>query len=187
MSKNIQYKINLLAKDPFLETSLGRFLSWSLGVGRYIVIFTELIVIASFGSRFVLDRKVTDLNEAIFQKQMIVQSQSQLERDFRLAQAKIQNYSQLEQQSTLIEVFPKLQEVFPDGVRLQKLAIKANSLSGEAVALSNNALNVFISNFQLSPSFENISVSKIESRDEKQAGFIIQFSANYQTQSSKKK
>ncbi|HQM15603.1 MAG TPA: PilN domain-containing protein [Candidatus Woesebacteria bacterium] len=187
MSKKIQYKVNLLPKDPFLETGLGQFLSWSLGVGRYIVIFTELIVIASFGSRFVLDRKVTDLNDAIFQKQMIVQSQSQLERDFRLAQAKIQNYSQLEQQSTLIEVFPKLQEVFPDGVRLQKLIIKSSSLSGEAVVLSNNALNAFISNFQLSPSFQDISVNKIESRENDQTGFLVQFAAGFTAQSGKKK
>ncbi len=177
--KKQKYYFNLLPQDPFFKTGLGRFLNWSLNVGRYIVIFTELIVIASFGSRFVLDRKVTDLNESIFQKEMIVQSQSEFEKEFRLAQSKIQNVSQLGQQSNLIEVFALLQKVVPDGVKLQKLSIGQNSLSGEGLAMSNAALNNFISNLQISTYFSNINVSRIESRDEKRAGFEIQFSSSY--------
>jgi len=177
--KKQKYYFNLLPQDPFFKTGLGRFLNWSLNVGRYIVIFTELIVIASFGSRFVLDRQVTDLNESIFQKEMIIQSQAEFERDFRLAQNKIQNVSQLSQQNNLIDVFVLMQKVVPDGVKLQKLGIKQTTISGEGIAMSNAALNNFISNLQLSSHFNNVNVSRIESRDEKKAGFEIQFSSNY--------
>ncbi len=177
--KKQKYEINLLPKDPFYKTSLGRFLTWSLNAGRYIIIFTELIVIASFASRFVLDRKVTDLNESIHQKEMIIKSQAQFENEFKLAQSKIQNLSQLDQQNNLVEVFPLLQQVIPEGIRLSKLNIKREMVGGEGVAISNSSLNNFISNLQLSPSFTEVSVSRIESRDEKQAGFEIQFSASY--------
>ena len=96
--KAIKYKINLIPEDPFFKTPMGRTLNWSLNIGRYILIFTLLVVILSFGSRFVLDRRLTDLNEAIYQKQLIIESQAQLEKDFRLAQAKIQSYQEIEQQ-----------------------------------------------------------------------------------------
>ncbi len=177
MSKKIQYSINLLPKDPFFNTRLGRFLSWSLGAGRYIVIFTELVVIVCFASRFVLDRRVHDLNESIFQKQMIIQSQSDFEKEFRLAQTKIQNYQQLEQQSNLVEIFPLLQQIMPEGLKLERLTIKERSLSGVGVADSNRVLNDFISNLQLSSHFSNINVGRIESREEGMPGFTIQFSS----------
>ncbi len=179
MSKKLKYDINLLPRDPFFNTRMGRFLNWSLNAGRYIVIFTELIVILSFASRFVLDRKVHDLNQSIYQKQMVIQSQAEFEREFRLAQTKISNYQQLEQQNNLVEVFPLLQQVVPDDVRLEKLVIRQEGLSGEGVALSNRALNYFISNLQLSPHFQNINVGTIETRESERAGFTVQFSSTF--------
>ena len=178
-AKKQNYNFNLVPQDPFFETGLGRFFNWSLNVGRYIVIFTEMVVIASFASRFVLDRQITDLNDSIHQKQMIIQSQSQFESEFRLAQSKIQNLQQLQQQSNLAEVFPLLQQIMPSELRLNRLSIKQQTLNGEGVALSNRALNTFISNLQLSPHFSDISVGRIESREERRVGFEIQFSANY--------
>jgi hypothetical protein len=83
-------RINLLPKDPFLSTPLGRFLTWSLHVGRYLVIFTELVVITSFGSRFVIDRQVTDLNVQLREKQTIIQSYGSLEQDVRTVQKKLE-------------------------------------------------------------------------------------------------
>jgi hypothetical protein len=70
VSKVPTLEVNLLPKDPFLSTSLGKLLQWSLTVGRYLVIFTELIVVSSFAARFSLDRQVTDLNASILQKNL---------------------------------------------------------------------------------------------------------------------
>lgn len=179
MPKKIKYDVNLLPRDPFFNTRMGRFLNWSLGAGRYIVIFTEMVVIVSFASRFVLDRRVHDLNESIHRKQMVIQSQAEFEQEFRLAQTKISNYQQLEQQSNLVEVFPLLQQVVPDDVRLERLAIRQEGLSGEGVALSNRALNYFISNLQLSPHFQSINVGRIETREGDRAGFTVQFSSAF--------
>jgi len=181
MPKPLKYNINLLPEDPFFKTNTGRILSWSLNVGRYIVIFTELVVIVSFASRFVLDRRMTDLNESIYQKQLIIESQSELETNFRLAQAKIQSYQAIEQQSNLVEVFPLLQQVVPNDFRLRYLRIQQNQISGESIAFSNNALNLFISNMQLSPYFDNISVSKIETSEDLSFGFAVNFTANFLT------
>ncbi len=179
--KSINYEINLLPQDPFFETHLGRVLNWAINIGRYILIFTEFIVIASFGARFTIDRKITDLNNKIHQKSALIQSQRQFESTFRLAQAKIKNYQQIEQQDNLVDIFPTLQSVVPSDFYMNRLTIGQQDLSVEGVALSNRALNYFISNLQLSPYFNKISVSNIESSDRSQRGFAVVISGNYQT------
>lgn len=179
MPKPVKYQINLLPQDPFFKTSLGRTMSWSINVGRYIVIFTQIVVIISFTSRFVLDRRITDLNKSIYQKQLMVESQSQFESEFRLAQAKIKSFQEIEQQSNLVEVFPLLQKVVPYDFRLKILKIQPGVVSGEGLAISNQALNLFISNLQLSPNFEDIVVNRIETADEKVEGFAVNFSVKF--------
>ncbi len=180
MSKAIEYKINLLPQDPFFKTKLGRTLSWSINVGRYILIFTQIIVLISFSSRFVLDRMITDLNKSIHQKKLIIESQAEFENEFRLAQAKIKSYQEIEQQSELVEIFPLLQETLPNDFRLRTLKIQAGTMSGQGIALSNNGLNLFINNLQLSPNFRDIVVSRIETTDEYMDGFAVNFNVNFE-------
>ena len=106
-------EINLLPKDPFLESPLGKILQWALSAGRYLVIVTELVVVISFATRFSLDRRVTDLNSAIHQKQIIIQSYGDLEERVLTVQKKIDSFAQVEQQFNLAEAFPPLSEIVP--------------------------------------------------------------------------
>jgi len=177
--KPVIIDINLLPKDPFFETSIGKVLKWGLSVGRYIVIFTELIVIVSFIARFSLDRQVTDLNDKINQKKNIVESYGDLESNYRILQKKIEDYKQVEQQTNIAEIFPKLSAITPNEIRLEELRVKQDSVSLGGLALSQNALNILITNMQLSSDFLNVKVDKIESQDKKSAG--IQFSISAST------
>lgn len=171
----ITYKINLVPKDPFFDTILGKSLKWALSVGRYIVIFTELIVILSFVTRFSLDRQVTDLNGAIDQKKTVIQSFGNLENNVRTTQEKIDNYLQIEQQTNIAEVFPALTEITPRSITLNQLIIKPGEISFNGVSSSQDALNTLITNIQISPNFSNVSVNKIESsKDEAGLEFAIQ-------------
>ena len=179
MPKPVKYKINLLPQDPFFKTSLGRIMGWSINEGRYIVIFTQVMVIISFASRFILDRRITDLNKQIYQKQLMIESQSQFESEFRLAQAKIKSYQEIDQQSNLVEVFPLLQKVVPNEFLLNTLTVQPGVITGEGLAFSNNALNLFISNLQLSPNFHDIVVNRIETTEDNVAGFAVNFSVKF--------
>ncbi len=178
MKKPAPIKINLIPQDPFFETPFGKALKWALSVGRYLVIFTELVVILSFASRFSLDRQVTDLNEDLNQKQIIIESFGDLEAQVKETQSKIEQYEQVEQQSNIADVFPNLSKITPQDIRLDQLAIKLDSISFSGTALSNNSLNIFITNLQLSPDFFNVSVDKIETGDRKNPGFHFQIHAS---------
>ncbi len=170
-SKKLDITVNLVPQDPFFETALGRFLKWALSVGRYIVIFTELIVILSFASRFTLDRMVTDLNGSLNQKERVIASYGDLEKNFRFVQQQIEDYQQFKQEANLVDIFPILNENVPENVVFETLLIKPDSINFTGYALSQNSLNVLVNNLQLSPYFTEVSVNKIESRGEKVAGF----------------
>jgi len=185
MKKPAHININLIPEDPFFQTPLGKTLKWALSVGRYIVIFTELVVIISFATRFSLDRQVTDLNETIAQKQTIIESYGDLEQKVRDTQQKADQYEQIEQQSNIADIFPKLSKITPSDIKLDELAIKLDNVTLSGTAYSTNSLNLFINNLQLSKDFFNVNVNKIETGDKKNPGF--QFSIKASTQQAELK
>ncbi len=163
MKKAAQIEINLLPKDPFFSTIVGKILKWSLSAGRYIVIFTELVVIMSFIARFTLDRQVTDLNSSINQKKQIILSYGDTEETFRTIQEKITQYKQTEQETNIVETFESISNVMPEGIVLNELAIRPTNVIIAGQTLSQNSFNLLINNLQLSSKFSNINVSEIES------------------------
>ena len=173
----VTINIDLVPKDPFFETQLGRVLQWSLTVGRYIVMFTELIVVLSFATRFYLDRQVTDLNLTISRKEMSIQSYGDFEQTFRNVQEKINQYNQIVQKENLVEFFPLLSRVMPDGVELKELAITPGQIAITGTVLSQRSLNLLINNLQISPNFTNVVVNTIESEGSLSAGFVFRLNA----------
>ncbi|MBU0974857.1 PilN domain-containing protein [Patescibacteria group bacterium] len=163
MKKATQIEINLVPKDPFFSTVIGKILRWSLSAGRYIVIFTELVVIMSFITRFSLDRKVTDLNSSINQKKQIVLSYGDTEENFRTIQEKILQYKQTEQETNIVDTFASMSNIMPEGIVLEELAIRPTSVIISGKTLSQNSFNLLINNLQISPDFSNINVNEVES------------------------
>lgn len=176
-NKSVAIDINLVPKDPFFETTLGKTLQWALTAGRYIVMFTELVVVISFASRFYLDRQITDLNQSIFQQISVIEASQPFEEQFREVQTKIEQYQQIEQTENIVDVFPALSEVIPDGVELTELAIFPDRVALNGVVRSQRSLNLLINNLQLSPNFTNVVVNTIESQGSSTTGFAFRLSA----------
>lgn len=183
-------EINLLPQDPFFETAIGRTLKWALSAGRYLVIFTELVVIISFATRFSLDRQLTDLNGSIHNKVSIIESYGGLENRVRLAQSQLSEYKSVEQQSNIIDVFANLSLVTPRGVSFEKLAINQSDVVIVGTTPTQQIFNLLINNLQLSSDFTNVSVDKIEA-SKTTSGFDFRLrvdnSLNVTTKESSKK
>jgi Tfp pilus assembly protein PilN len=177
MKKTAQIKINLIPKDPFFSTAPGRILKWALSAGRYIVIFTELVVIMSFIARFTLDRQVTDLNQSINQKKQIILSYGDVEDSVRSAQEKISQYNQSEQEANIVDTFTNLTQIMPNGIVLDNLSIRPTSINIAGRTLSQNAFNLLINNLQLSQDFTKIDVGELESNNE-EPGLLFNIRAN---------
>lgn len=170
--------INLVPKDPFFQTTLGRTLQWALSAGRYIVIFTELIVIVSFAARFTLDRQITDLNTDIFQSTSIIESYGDLESNFRGVQTRLEDVKEIDEEVNIVDVFENLTTVTPRDVTLDQLAITPSTVTITGNTLSQASFNLLINNLQLSGKFYNISINKVQSGDENEPGFTFSILAN---------
>ncbi len=153
-------------------------MQWALSAGRYIVIFTEIIVILSFAARFTLDRQVSDLNKKLLSNQAIITSYGDLEKNFRLAQAQIAEYDKLNQTSNLTEVFANLTTVVPPDVIIEELAINPSSVSIQGSTYSQNSFNILINNLQISPDFLNVAVGSVEAKDSNSTGLLFTITAD---------
>ncbi len=178
MKKPVPITVNLLPKDPFFASPLGRFLQWALSVGRYLVIFTELVVILSFASRFYIDRKITDLNGAIHQKQIIIESYGDLEQQVRTVQKKIESYQQVEQQVDITDSFEAMSQIAPQDVTLESLNMKPDSVIFSGRTLSQVSLNLLVNNIQLSQHFSDVVINKIDTKSDKDPGFNFEIQAH---------
>lgn len=170
--------INLVPKDPFFQTTLGRALQWALSAGRYIVIFTELIVIVSFAARFTLDRQITDLNSRINTQKVTIQSYGDLEANFRSVQTRLDDVKEIDQEVNIVDVFENLSKVTPRDVVLDQLSITPSTVNISGNTLSQTSFNLLVNNLQLSGSFFNISIGKVETGEENEPGFTFTILAN---------
>ncbi len=155
-------KIELLPQEEWEKTFFGKLLKWLLNVGRYIVVFTELIVITAFLSRFKLDHDLTDLYEEIEQKQVIIQSSADFESDFRFLQEQLSTTKNLrEEQLKTNQLLEEISELIPIDVSFSDLSISGDQASFTANALSEAGLATFIKNLRQSPRFSDLNIGSL--------------------------
>ncbi|MBU3957115.1 PilN domain-containing protein [Patescibacteria group bacterium] len=154
--------IEFLPQEDWEKTSFGRFLKWLLTIGRYIVIFTELIVILAFLSRFKLDRDLTDLYEEIEAKQAIIQTSVDFESDFRFLQKQLSTIQGLRKdQLQTKQLMEEIAALTPIDVYFSDLSITGDKASFTANALSEAGLATFINNLKKSSRFSNLKIGSL--------------------------
>lgn len=169
--------IEFLPQEEWEKGTFGRVLKWALTIGRHIVIFTELVVILAFLSRFKLDRDLTDLGEKIKQKQAIVASSAQFEKDFRFLDKRLRTIEEL--RKTQLEagmVLTELSSLTPADVYLSDFTVNDKQVSLTATALSETGLGIFLKKLKSSPKFENLTLSQVSSGSEREIGIKFQLS-----------
>jgi len=173
-------EIELLPQEEWEKTSFGKLLKWTLTVGRYIVIVTELIVILAFLSRFKLDRDLTDLYEDIEQKQARIEASSDFENEFRFLQKRLVMVEGVEKkQLSTAGVIDELTPLIPLDISLTKLTVSGQEVSLTAIALSEQGLASFINSLKKSDKFENLALSQVTSGTEKGVGIQFELKSEF--------
>lgn len=172
--------IEFIPQEDWERTSFGKFLKWLLNIGRWIVIITEFIVILAFLSRFKLDRDLTNLNEQVRQKQAIINSSSNLEKEFRFLQKRLTTAenlkkSQIEAQQVL-DIFT---ELIPFGIQLSNFNYASQKISFTASANSEIAFAGFLKNLKDSPKFKSVDISKVSTNEEKGGEIIFNIKTTF--------
>ena len=155
-------EINLLPREEFEKKPIGRFLTWALSAGRYIVIFTELIVILAFLSRFKLDRDLADFNQSIREKQAIIEASAEFEKEFLFLQTRLATIKKLKgQQASFSQLVSIIGSLTPLDVAISNLSFSEEGLRINATALSERGLGNFVANLSASPNFKEVSLTSV--------------------------
>lgn len=154
--------INLIGEGDFSHTPIGRVVTWATTYGRYIMILTEIIVLLAFISRFSLDRKLTDLNEEISQKQAIIEANSDLEQRILVLQQKLTSLSALVvSQKAPLDSFESIRTAIPPDVYLDSLDVSDKSAKTAVIAGTTQGISVLLTNLKANPHFTDIQVGDI--------------------------
>jgi Tfp pilus assembly protein PilN len=161
-------EINLLPKEKWEVGTVGKLLRWALNVGRYVVVFTELIVISAFLFRFGLDAKLTDLNEELKQKQTVINSYGDLEDKFRRVQRQLQNTKEVEEKSLQIDqILNNISQITPMDTVYSSINIKDGEVSLEGQTFSEVGLATLLAKAQTSELFSGVMLDSVSSATEK--------------------
>lgn len=181
-----KHELSLLPKEEFEQRTLGRLLIWALSVGRWIVVFTEFIVICAFLSRFYLDRRIADLHEDIFQKQAIVQAMNNFEEEFRFLKERVEIIESLAGQPPADEVLEAVISLVPVDVALTNFTFENGEVEITAIALSQQGLADFWHQINDTEIFTNARITEV-SKKEDRLGISFKVVANFIGLSNKKK
>lgn len=161
--------VNLITQDEFSNSFVGKFMLWALSIGRYIVVFTELIVILSFLSRFKLDRDLTDLNEQIAHYKAIVLSYGDLESTILNVQKRTAIVKAANDGLLPSDFFTLLETTMPIDVKISQANFDQNSISIVASSLSPQGFAQFMNALTKNELVDHIEVNSIASKDQDQS------------------
>lgn len=159
-------KINLLPKNDFENTSTGRFIKWAISIGRWIVVFTEFIVICAFLSRFYFDTELANLFDSIRQNKAIVDSAIGFEDNFRQTQEKIKILKNiLAEESSPSTTVAEISSLLPLDVSLIEISLNDDKLILTGFSLSEQGINVLIGGMSKNHKFSQISLNNLGQKE----------------------
>jgi hypothetical protein len=163
-------EISLLPSEENANSFLSKALKWTNTVGRVIIIFTELIVISAFVSRFWLDRKNSDLSEVIRQRKAILESTQDFEKEYGLLQQRLKiiknNYLSTPGFDQNIK---SLVGSAPDDISFNQMSLSLNdknlvNADFSTIAFKEDSIINFITNLALNPDIDVVNVLNIEKK-----------------------
>lgn len=164
-------EISLLPDDENNNLLSARILHWAVTVGRFIVVFTELIVIMAFLSRFWLDRKNSDLSEVVRQQKAILESTKDFEVQYNLLQQRLKLIKDFyDSQPDYQPGLNSLVESTPPEITFDTLTVGKKPESSAITAelsvstFTESSIVDFVTNLILNPQFSSVSVNSIDKK-----------------------
>lgn len=163
-------KINLLPREEFLASTAGRILTWVLTTFRIIVIVTEMLVMIAFLSRFWLDARNTDLSENIQQKQAVLASSLDFEKEFKDVQARLQIFSDFTSgKDQLSKSLNSITSLLPPDVILENISFSNQGIEISGLSVSEVSIQQFTVNLKSDNNFKKVALGNIKTDEKVQA------------------
>jgi Tfp pilus assembly protein PilN len=160
----MRYKINLLNKKK--ESAVERIIYFALNYLRYVLVFTQILVIWVFFYRLKTDQEIIDLQEKVTEKNEIIQAMEPLFKEARAVDLKINESSSIiKQQNQWQNAFSYFLSTFPDKIYLSKLELKDSSIIMDGRGENADIIKKYYLNLKKESKFKNINLKTIEKSD----------------------
>ncbi len=155
--------INLLPNRN--DTLLNQFLSWSLSVGRLLVIITETLALSVFLYRFTLDMQIVDLHDKIKNESIIVNNFKDGEVIYRNLQSRLSSARQYDASDDHVVILLKdIIELGKNKITFNNISVTNDAVDIQAQAQSAGLLSLFTQALKNYPAIQGISINRVESK-----------------------
>lgn len=158
--------INLLPQEEFAASTTGRILHWLLSTFRYLVIVTEMVVIAAFISRFYFDSRNADLDDEIAQKQEYIEAYSSFEQEFRTTQNKLQILSLATSRGDVASGLAEtIVAKLPVDIQLETISLGEDTeIQISGASLSEQSIQQLVVNLSADSKFSSVGLLQVDSK-----------------------
>jgi hypothetical protein len=178
-------ELSLLPEESNNNSLPSRIIRYLTTVGRYIIVFTELIVISAFISRFWLDRQNSDLSETLRQQKAIIESTTDFEKEYTSLQGRLKYIdTQYKNQPNYISNIKSLVSSIPTGVFLENFTLNLDSAQISIYSYQEDLLVNLLVNLSLNPEITTVNIQKIEKKSS-DLKYLVDISLKFKEKSVK--
>lgn len=169
-----ELNIDLLPKEGATTDSEG-LLHWILTIGRYLIIFTEIVALSTFIYGILLSKEKNDLKSSITDQANQVKALQTCDKNnpnafcesrFRQIQDQLNQIGQIRgsqvQDHLALNEFLKL---LPVGISLDNFTLEKSNLTFSGVLPSESELQTMITNFNTSNKITNLDIGNLTKSD----------------------
>lgn len=159
--------INILYPQGTAQKLPVKFLKWLVSYGRFIAIFVEVVVVATFVLRFSLDNQLENLKGKINDQLPVIQSHQSDEAQIRQLQSKLEIISKTYSISPdWIAILKAISQELPSGVKLANISLDhsappATHIRITGQASSSNDLEILLTGLKQDKQVKDVNLASI--------------------------
>lgn len=158
--------INLSSRG---KQTLGKVVyGWTIDAGRAIIVLIELIALVALGYRFIIDRKIVDLHDAIAIEEKYIQGRESDEKIYKSIHDRLKNIKSTNQETAMkVQIMNEILTAISEGTFFSaNLSINNQSIIVDGGTFSLITLTKFFENLKSFPSVAAISIEEVTTSDE---------------------
>ena len=161
----MKYQINLLQEKE--KDISGKIIYFALHYLRYILVVTQIVVIAVFFYRFKIDQEVIDLRDELKQKQEIVQVSNPLLKEAQAIDLKTREIKNiLDKQNSFQQMLSYFLSVFPNKMRVTHMVINEKGMEFEGISEDSAIIKIFLDKLKADKAFKTIDLGSIRREED---------------------
>lgn len=168
MAKKLTPKLNINLSSKGKATVGKVVYGWTIDAGRAIIVGIELIALAALGYRFVIDRQIVDLHDAIKTQEVYIAAQANDEKKYRSIHERLKNIKTTSQDTAAkVQLMNEILKAISSGTFFStNLSISSKNILVDGSTFSIFALTDFLNGLKGFPSVAGISIDEINTADE---------------------